>query len=186
MKQRSMGIGGAAVAIVPRERIEQSILFMRGHKVMLDSALAKLYGVATKRLNEAVKRNLKRFPEDFMFRLTAEEVEILRSQSATSSGRHGGRRSTPYAFTENGVAMLSSILNSERAIFVNIEIMRTFTRLRQLLASHADLLRRLDAMQRGYDSQFRQVFDAIRGLMTEREREPKPRIGFDTERVDHA
>ncbi len=147
---------------------------------MLDADLAALYDVPTRRLNEAMKRNLKRFPPDFMFQLSEEEAERLRSQFATSKGR-GGRRYLPYVFTEFGVAMLSSALNSDRAILVNIEIMRVFGRLRQLLASHADLLRRLDDMEKKYDEHFRVVFDAIRQLMTPPEEPPRPPIGFSTE-----
>ncbi len=150
------------VTLVPPERIERSILLIRGHKVMLDSDLAELYGVATKRLNEQVRRNLSRFPEDFMFQLTEPETQLLRSQIATSKEGRGGRRYLPYAFTEQGVAMLSSVLNSERAIKVNIEIMRAFVRLRRMLASHADLARKLDALERKYDTQFKVVFEAIR------------------------
>jgi hypothetical protein len=157
--------------------IERSILLIRGHKVLIDVHLATLYGVTTKRLNEQVKRNRARFPEDFMFQLTAEEVASLRSQFATSNKGRGGRRYAPYAFTEQGVAMLSTVLNSERAIQVNIEIMRTFVRLRQMLASNAELARKLDALERKYDAQFKIVFDAIRQLMAPPE--PKKRkIGF--------
>jgi hypothetical protein len=164
-------------SLVPPERIERSILLIRSHKVMLDSDLAELYGVTTKRLNEQVRRNLSRFPEDFMFQLTESETHLLRSQFATSKKGRGGRRYLPYAFTEQGVAMLSSVLNSERAIKVNIEIMRTFVRLRRLLASHADLARKLDALERKYDAQFKVVFDAIRELMKPPESKKRP-IGF--------
>ena len=159
------------------EIIERKIYLIRGHKVMLDRDLAELYQVPTRRLNEQVKRNLTRFPADFMFQLSDEEAENLRSQFATSSTSHGGRRYLPYVFTEQGVAMLSSVLNSERAVQVNIAIMRTFVKLRQMLASNADLARKLAAMEKKYDSQFRMVFDAIRELM--RPPEPKKRkIGF--------
>jgi hypothetical protein len=164
-------------SLIPPERIERSILLIRGHKVMLDSDLAGLYGVTTKRLNERVKRNLSRFPEDFMFQLTESETDRLRSQFATSKKGRGGRRYQPYVFTEQGVAMLSSVLNTERAIKVNIEIMRAFVRLRRLLATHADLARKLEALEKKYDAQFKVVFDAIRELM--RAPEPKKRpIGF--------
>lgn len=149
----------------PSERIARSILILRGHKILLDVHLAALYGVTTKRLNEQVKRNRSRFPADFMFQLTTEEVASLRSQSATSNKGRGGRRYRPYAFTEQGVAMLSTVLNSERAIHVNIEIMRTFVRLRQMLASNAELARKLADLEKKYDAQFRVVFDAIRQLM---------------------
>jgi len=147
------------------ERIERSILLIRGHRVLLDTHLADLYGVTTKRLNEQVRRNRSRFPGDFMFQLTQEEVESLRSQFATSNQGRGSRRYAPYAFTEQGVAMLSTVLNSERAIRVNIEIMRAFVRLRQMLTSNAQLARRLDALEKKYDAQFKVVFDAIRQLM---------------------
>jgi hypothetical protein len=157
--------------------IERSIVLLRSHRVMLDSDLAALYGVTTKRLNERVRRNRSRFPDDFMFRLTAEEIGFLRSQTATSNPGRGGRRYAPYAFTEQGVAMLSTVLNSERAIRVNIEIMRAFVRLRQILASNSQLARKLDALEKKYDAQFKVVFDAIRQLMAAPE--PKKRkIGF--------
>jgi hypothetical protein len=158
------------------ERVENRILSLRGHRVMLDADLAELYGVPTKRLNEAVRRNAARFPEDFMFQLTADEAETLRSQFATSKGR-GGRRYIPYVFTELGVAMLSSVLNSERAVQVNIAMMRAFVRLRELAASHKDVLRRLDEMEGKYDRQFKVVFDAIRALM-EPPAKPRRRIGI--------
>ena len=163
--------------IVTTEQIERQILLYRGQKVLLDVHLAALYGVTTKRLNEQVKRNRSRFPDDFMFQLTLDEVEALRSQIATSKGGRGGRRYTPYVFTEQGVAMLSTVLNSERAIQVNIEIMRAFVRLRQLLASNDRLARKLEALEKKYDAQFKVVFDAIRQLMAPPE--PKKRkIGF--------
>ena len=158
------------------ERIERTIRLFRGERVILDADLAALYGVGTKVLNQAVKRNRDRFPADFMFQLTKEEFEHLRSQAVTSSW--GGRRRPPYAFTEHGVAMLSSVLNSPRAVQVNIEIVRAFVRLRQALASHKDLAREFAALEAKYDSQFKAVFDAIRQLMTP---PPDPRrrsIGF--------
>ena len=164
-------------ALVPLERIERAILLVRGHKVMLDADLAALYGVATKALVQAVKRNIARFPDDFMFQLTKEEFDDLRSQNVTSSS-WGGRRHRPYAFTEQGVAMLSSVLRSDRAIHVNIQIMRTFVRLRRLLASHEELARKLDALERKYDQQFKVVFDAIRQMMAPRDPKPRRRIGF--------
>lgn len=164
--------------LIPTERIEKCILLLRGQKVMLDVDLAKLYGVTVGRLNEAVKRNSKRFPRDFMFRLSLQELRDLKSQIAISSSRWGGRRQQPYAFTEQGVAMLSSVLNSERAVQVNIEIMRAFVKLRELLSSHKDLALKLAEMEKKYDSQFKVVFDAIRELMTPIEPPSKPRIGF--------
>jgi len=160
----------------PMERVADRILSIRGHRVMLDADLAELYGVATKRLNEAVRRNAARFPEDFMFRLMPDEAESLRSHYATSKGR-GGRRYIPYAFTELGVAMLSSVLNSERAVQVNVAIMRAFVRLRELAASHKDVHRRLDEMEGKVDRQFKVVFDAIRALM-EPPAKPRRRIGY--------
>ena len=162
---------------VPADRIERSILLVRGEKVMLDADLALLYGVETRVLIQAVKRNIERFPEDFMFQLTRQEAENLRSQYVTSSW--GGRRYLPYVFTEHGVAMLSSVLKSKRAVRVNIEIMRTFVKLRRMLASNADLARKLDALERKYDAQFKVVFDAIRRLMAPAEPERR-QIGFDT------
>lgn len=189
---------------IPDSLIENSILLVRGHKVILDKELARLYGVSTKVLNQAVKRNLNRFPEDFMFQLTLDETAawrqatepilrsrpILRSQIVTL--RSGASRSQnvilkqphgkhikyrPYAFTEHGILMLSSVLKSERAVQVNIQIMRTFVRLRELLASNADLNRRLDDLERNYDAKFKVVFDAIRTLLIP-PRKKKRRIGF--------
>ena len=162
--------------MVPMDRIERLIILVRGHKVMVDAALAELYGVQTKALNQAVKRNQTRFPIDFMFQLDQEEFENLRSQLVTSS-QWGGRRIPPYVFTEQGVAMLSSVLKSERAVQVNVEIMRTFVRLRQLLASNAELARKLEMLERKYDAQFKVVFDAIRQLMVPPEPN-KRKIGF--------
>ncbi|MBI5779910.1 MAG: ORF6N domain-containing protein [Planctomycetes bacterium] len=165
------------ISIIPAERIEHSILLIRGHKVILDKDMAALYGVTTFNLNKAVKRNLKRFPPDFMFRLTSAEFKSLIFRFGISKPGRGGTRYCPYAFTEQGVAMLSGVLNSERAILVNIEIMRTFARLRRILSSHKAMARKLDALEQKYDTQFRVVFDAIRQLMIE-ETKPKPRIGF--------
>ena len=146
--------------------ISQKIYFIRNHKVMLDSDLAELYQVTAKRLNEQVKRNRSRFPEDFMFQLTPEEYEILRSQFATLRFAHGKHRKyLPFAFTEYGVAMLSSVLNSETAIQVNIEIMRTFGRLRQIIESNHELAKKLSELEKKYDAQFKVIFDAVRQLM---------------------
>jgi len=158
------------------ERIERTILVLRGHKVLLDADLAAMYGVAAKALNQSVKRNIDRFPRDFMFRLTAEEAELLRSQSVTSSS-WGGRRYLPNAFTEQGVAMLSSVLRSPRAVQVNIEIMRAFVRLRQMLQQNTELARKLAVLEGKYHAQFKAVFDAIRELMTPPEK-PRRTIGF--------
>ena len=160
MKRRQESTG---VLLTPVERITQSILFIRTQKVILDADLAVLYGVDTRVLVQAVKRNSDRFPPDFMFQLTKQEFDNLRSQLVTSSW--GGRRYPPYAFTEQGVSMLSSVLRSKRAILVNIEIMRAFVHLRRMLASHADLARKLAALETKYDAQFKVVFDAIRELM---------------------
>ncbi|PYS57368.1 MAG: DNA-binding protein, partial [Acidobacteria bacterium] len=146
-------------------QVERRILLIRGQKVMLDADLAELYGVPTKSLNLAVKRNAERFPEDFMFQLTGDEAAGLRFHFETSKSGRGGRRYRPYAFTEQGVAMLSSVLRSLRAVQVNIAIMRTFVRLREMLLSHADLARKLAALENKYDAQFKVVFDAIRELM---------------------
>ena len=166
-------------SVITTEEIAQAIVLLRGQKVLLDATLARLYGVETRVLIQAVKRNRERFPEDFLFQIKTEEAESLRSQSVISNARRGrgGRRYPPYAFTEQGVAMLSSILCSRRAVLVNIEIMRAFVRLRQILASHADLARKLAALEREYDRQFKVVFDAIRKLMNPLARHPRP-IGF--------
>ncbi|HEX4806846.1 MAG TPA: ORF6N domain-containing protein [Conexibacter sp.] len=164
----------ADVTALP-ERFESLILTMRGQRVVLDATLAELYGVETKMLVRAVHRNLDRFPEDFMFQLTAEEA--LRCQIGTSNTGRGGRRYRPYAFTEHGVAMLSGVLRSPRAVQVNIEIMRTFVRLRRLLAEHAELAQRIDELERRYDKQFRAVFDAIRELMRSPSK-PSRQLGF--------
>ena len=163
-------------ALIPLEVIEQRIVLIRGQKVMLSTHLAELYDVETRVLNQAVKRNINRFPEDFMFQLNTSEAEQLVSQNVIPHKKYFGG-SLPYAFTEQGVAMLSSVLNSERAIKVNIEIMRAFVRLRRILASHADLARKLDALERKYDAQFKVVFDAIRELMKPPESKKRP-IGF--------
>jgi hypothetical protein len=163
-------------SLVPVERIEQRIYFMRGHKVMLSVDLAKLYEVEPRALIQAVKRNMERFPEDFMFQLRGAEFEILKSQFVISSWG-GARRAMPYAFTEQGVAMLSSVLHSKRAIRVNVAIMRTFVRLRQMLAANKDLAKRLDDLEKKYDERFGLVFDAIRKLMDSPVKPRRP-IGF--------
>jgi len=158
------------------EAIAGRIVMLRGERVLLDADLAELYGVETKLLNRAVKRNHDRFPGDFMFQLTGEEAGNLRYQNGTSSW--GGRRYLPQAFTEQGVAMLSTVLHSKRAVLVNIEIMRAFVRLRRILATHADLARKLAALEKKYDAQFKSVFDAIRELMAPPDPKPRRRIGF--------
>ena len=170
------------ISLVPLERIERAIIVVRGEKVMLDSELAEIYGVETKRLNEQVRRNLNRFPVDFMFQLTAEEAANLRSQIATSSS-YGGRRYLPYAFTEHGALMLANVLNSERAAQTSVQVVRAFVKLRQMLASNAELARKLAAMEKKYDAQFKVVFDAIRQLMSPPEK-PKREIGFHVKHDD--
>jgi len=168
---------------VPVELIERRIYLIRGKKVMLAFNLAELYEVPTKRLNEAVRRNTKRFPEDFMFQLTQEEAESLRSQIATSNTGRGGRRYLPYAFTEHGILMLSSVLNSERAIEVNIAIMRAFIKMREMLATNEELNRKFAAVIRKlaeHDKYFKVVFDELRKLTTEPEK-PHRKIGFKIE-----
>ena len=167
-------------SMIPAETIQKSIYLVRGQKVMLDRDLAAMYGVPTKVLKQAVKRNATRFPADFMFVLTREELADWRSQFVTSNADRMGLRHAPMAFTEQGVAMLSSVLNSERAIQVNIAIVRTFTQLRQMLASHAELARKLAELEKRYDAQFSVVFDALRQLMTPPE-PPRKKIGFHVE-----
>ena len=167
----------ARKSIVPVERIESHIFLIRGQKVMLSTHLADLYEVEPRALVQAVMRNRERFPDDFMFQLSTEEFGNLKSQLVTSSWG-GLRRAAPYAFTEQGVAMLSSVLRSKRAVIVNIEIMRAFVRLRQMLASNVELARKLAALEKKYDAQFRVVFDAIRELMTPAEPKKKKPIGF--------
>lgn len=163
--------------LVPIEAIAGLIRVVRERRVMSDSDLARLYGVSTKRLNEQVRRNQARFPEDFAFRLTPEEDANLRSQFATSSGAWGGRRSAPLVFTEHGAVMLASVLSSPVAVEASIQIVRAFVKLRGSLATHAELARKLDAMEARYDQQFRAVFDAIRALISE-DTTPRKRIGF--------
>jgi len=167
--------------VLSAEDISNKIYVIRGHKVMLDRDLAELYGVPTKRLNEAVQRNIKRFPGDFMYLLTVEEVKDLRSQFATSNRRgRGGSRYRPYVFTEQGVAMLSSVLNSERAIEVNIAIMRTFVKFRKVLESNKKLSERFKELERKvgkHDHEISTIFEAIRQLIAQPEK-PKRRIGF--------
>lgn len=168
-----------SISIASVSKIEQLIYLIRGNKVILDSDLANLYGVETRILKQAVRRNRNRFPDDFMFELTKEEDNSLRSQNVIlKRGKHS--KYLPFAFTEQGVAMLSSVLNSERAISVNIEIMRAFVRLREILSTHKDLRRKLLALEKKYDEQFQVVFEAINVLMKEEEK-PKQRIGFQFE-----
>ncbi|MDP3791715.1 MAG: ORF6N domain-containing protein [Candidatus Omnitrophota bacterium] len=166
--------------IIPQDVIENKINLIRGHKVMLSAHLAKLYGVEAKVLIQAVKRNMDRFPEDFMFQLTEDEYKILKSQFVTSSWG-GIRRANPYAFTEQGVAMLSSVLNSKRAIQVNIAIMRAFVKLRQILSTHKELVYKLNELERKFekhDVEIQSIFEVIRQLMAPPSEPPKRRIGF--------
>ena len=163
--------------ILKPENLARFVFFIRSEKVMLDSDLARLYGVEARALNQAVARNRKRFPADFMFQLTPREYESLRSQIVTSKTGRGGRRYRPYAFTEQGVAMLSSVLRSTRAVEVNIAIMRTFVQLRRLMDTNRDLARKIKALEKKYDEQFAVVFEAIKELITPPE-PPKKQIGF--------
>ncbi len=158
--------------------LAQKIYELRGERVMIDVDLATLYGVTTKALNQAVRRNRARFPVDFMFQLSAEEAALLRSQFVTSNETRGGRRYAPFAFTEQGVAMLSSVLRSPQAIQVNIEIMRTLVRLRAFFVSNEQLARRTDHLERKSDKRFKAVFDALRQLITVPAQPPRRRIGF--------
>jgi hypothetical protein len=174
----------SALQVVPAPAIDRRIFVVRERQVMLDADLAELYGVATKRLIEQVKRNLERFPEDFMFQLRREEAEALRSQIATSNTGRGGRRYAPYVFTEQGVAMLSSVLRSKTAIAVNIEIMRTFVELRRVALSYTALQERLDAIERDmtgrlvqHDEQLGQIFEALHQLIAP-PLPPKRSVGF--------
>ena len=166
--------------LIPQEIIEQKIYLIRGHKVMLSNHLAELYDVEVRSLIQAVKRNKDRFPDDFMLQLTDAEFQNLKSQIVISSWG-GFRRSTPYAFTEQGVAMLSSVLRSKRAIQVNIAIMRAFVKLREILSTHKDLAQKLNELEHKierHDEEIMAIFDAIRQLMAPPPREPKRRIGF--------
>ncbi len=166
--------------LIPTEIIENKIYLFRGQKVLLDRDLAEMYGVTTKVLNQAVSRNMERFPDDFMFKLSLYEAKRLRSQIVTSNVGRGGLRWQPYAFTEQGVAMLSSVLNSPRAISVNVQIIRTFTKIREMVAENNDLRLKLEAMERQYDENFKIVFDAIRRMLDD-DAEPKSEIGFRVE-----
>jgi len=162
--------------IIPDERIEKTILLIRGQRVIIDADLAELYGVTTKALNQAVTRNDQRFPPDFMFRLTqAEKLEMVTNCDRLNRLKHSS--ALPRVFTEQGVAMLSSVLKSERAIQVNIQIMRTFTQLRKMLSTHEDLKQKIEAMEKKYDQQFQVVFEAIKQLLSEEDK-PKKKIGY--------
>lgn len=181
--RRGTAMSMAKGTLRPSERIAHSILLLRGQKVLLDADLAELYGVETKVLVQAVKRNLERFPDDFMFQLDAEEFAALRSQSVTSNTGRGGRRYAPYVFTEQGVAMLSSVLSSPQAIAVNIEVMRAFVRLREVLAGNKELAAKLGELERklkGHDQAIAGILDAIRQLMAPPPAPKKRPIGFVT------
>ena len=167
--------------LMPQEVIENKIYLIRGHKVMIDKDLAMLYGVKTKNLNKAITRNIERFPEDFMFQLTPDEFTSLRFQFGTSKKGRGGRRYLPYVFTQEGVAMLSGVLNSERAVQVNIAIMRAFVKLRQIISTHKELAHKLNELERKierHDTEIQSIFEAIRQLMTPPPDKSKKRIGF--------
>ena len=166
---------------VPMERVERTILVIRGHKVLLDADLAALYGVETRRLNEQVKRNVDRFPEDFMFQLTAQEFENLKSQFATSNRGWGGKRKLPFVFTEHGALMSASVLNSQKAIEMSILVVRAFVKLRSLIATHRQLAARLDELEHKlstHDQKIGVLFDAIRELMAHPKPKKKEIIGF--------
>ena len=165
--------------IVSREMVEGKILLIRGKKVLLDRDLAILYQVETRQLTRQVRRNIERFPDDFIFHLTRKELMNLKCQFGTSSW--GGTRKLPFAFTEQGVAMLSSVLNSRRAILVNVQIIRTFTKLREILSTHVELKRKIEAIEKKYDGQFQIVFKAIKQLMEPPPEKRKCRIGFHQE-----
>lgn len=180
MKTKNLNTVKAATDIIPIEGIEKCIFLIRGHKVMLDRDLAALYGVTTGNLNKAVRRNLDRFPADFMFQLTDEEMANLKFQIGTSSYTHGGRRKPVSAFTEQGVAMLSSVLRSQQAVHVNIAIMRAFVKLRETLSLHKELAHKLGELERkieNHDESISTLFEAMRQLMTTPD-EPKKEIGF--------
>jgi len=173
---------GQALINIPDERIENAIYLIRGQKVMLDRDLAALYGVTTSALKQAVRRNIERFPGDFMFVMNENEFQEWRSQIVISTKEHGGLRYAPMAFTEQGVAMLSSVLRSKRAIAINVEIVRAFVRLRQMLTSNVELARKLEELEKKYDRQLRVVFDAIRQLMSPLEPQRK-QIGFHSKTI---
>jgi hypothetical protein len=167
-------------SIITEEAIASKILLIRAQKVMLDSDLAELYGVETKRLNEQVRRNIERFPEDFMFELTPQEWDNLKSQNATSSSTWGGRRNSPFAFTEHGVLMLSSVLSSHQAIAVNIHIIRVFIKMRELLSTHKDVLIKIDQVEKrigGHDEEIRLILKYLKELLNP-QTEPMRRVGF--------
>jgi len=180
MRKRPAGRSDLTTALIPVERVERAILVIRGEKVMLDADLAALYGVTTKVLNQAVKRNFERFPPDFRFQLTrAERNEVVTNCDHLAQLKFSP--TLPYAFTEHGAIMAANVLSSPRAVVASIMVVRVFVRLRRMLTSHAELARKLDALERKYDAQFKVVFDAIRELMTPPPPSKKGRIGFRAE-----
>lgn len=162
-------------AMIPLERVESRIFWVRGEKVIVDSDLAELYGVTTKRLNEQVKRNVNRFPRDFMFQMGVDELDVMRSQIATASRRN--MRFPPYVFTEHGALMAANVLNSKRAVAASVQVVRAFVKLRQMLASNVELARKVETLEKKYDANFKVVFDAIKNLMMPPESH-KGKIGF--------
>ena len=177
---RELDLAKSSESIIPVERIKDVIFVIRGHKVMVDSELARLYGVETRILIQSAKRNIERFPTDFMFQLSEAEAESLRSQIVISKVGRGGRRYAPYVFTEQGIAMLSSVLRSKRAVEVNIAIMRTFVKLREILATNASLRRKIESMECKYNEQFQAVFSVLAEMTMETEK-PKRKIGYHTQ-----
>jgi hypothetical protein len=167
-----------SAALVPIDDIERRIFSLRGHKVMIDSDLAEVYGVGTRALNQAVRRNHHRFPPDFMFRLTPKEADSLRSQSVISNAGRGGRRYLPHVFTEHGAVMLATVLNSAAAVAASIQVVRAFVRLRTILAAHKDLARKLDALEQKCDRRFKAVFETIREMLAPSLESRKRPIGF--------
>ena len=164
-------------SIIPIERIEQRIFVIRGERVILDSDLAQIYGVETRVFNQAIRRNIGRFPEDFMFGLTTEEFESLMSQIVISKIGRGGRRKLPLVFTEHGALMAANVLNSPRAVEASVQVVRAFVRMRSMLASNAELSKKIESLEKKYDGQFKAVFDAIKKLMMPKDK-PKGGIGF--------
>jgi hypothetical protein len=177
MKNKKTKLNKNELIIIPSERVISKIFLIRGKKVMVDRNLAELYGVETRILNQAVRRNIERFPEDFMFQLNKTETDIWISQIVISNAEKKGLRKNPLVFTEQGVAMLSSVLNSKRAIQVNIQIIKTFTQLRELLTTNKELKVKIENMEKKYDSKLREVFDLLKRLVME-EVKPRNQIGF--------
>jgi hypothetical protein len=178
---KKLSIKKSEKSVILFEVIERKIFILRGKKIMIDRDLAELYGVSTAALNQAVKRNIDRFPEDFIFEFSKEEKDWWRSQFVTSKEAWGGTRHIPLAFTEQGIAMLSSVLRSKRAVSVNVQIMRTFIRLREYMRDNADIRRKLELLEKKYDENFHIVFDAIKKIIQYDVDDKKKVIGFDTE-----